>query len=153
MIETDEGFMLKRRARNLAVVVKRNGIRDVLIAGAFFLRREYLYHSPKIFWNRARPVRVHDGLTIDVLPGDVGIGRELRTFGVHEPILSRQLKVEVKPGQNVIDIGSNIGYFTLLLRQAVGSAGRVVAVEPSIENDEALRANLARERLRRTWTP
>jgi FkbM family methyltransferase len=143
MLKTDEGLMLKRRGKNVAALLRRNGPRDFLIACGYFGRRQLHYHSPRVLLNRGRPLRVHGGLSIDVLPDDAGIGRELKAFGVHEPILSRQLVKEIVPGQNVIDIGANIGYFTLLLRQAVGSDGRVVAIEPSRENHELLRRNLA----------
>ena len=36
----------------------------------------------------------------------------------------------VKPGQKVIDIGANIGLYTLLLAKLVGDDGRVIAFEP-----------------------
>lgn len=36
----------------------------------------------------------------------------------------------VKPGQRVIDIGANIGLYTLLLAKLVGADGRVIAFEP-----------------------
>ena len=39
----------------------------------------------------------------------------------------------VKPGDKVIDAGANIGFFTLLLSQLVGSDGSVMAFEPHPE--------------------
>jgi FkbM family methyltransferase len=42
-----------------------------------------------------------------------------------------------------VDLGANIGYFTLLLARAVGPGGRVVAFEPDPVNAELLRRNVA----------
>src|SRR3569833_1925065 len=135
--------MLSRRGRNLASLAKRNW-RDVLIAAVYFVRREKMLKSPQHVLHRGRSVSVHGGLQLRLLAGDNGIARELRAFGIHEPILSEELAREVRPGETVVDIGANIGYYTLLLRQAVGSEGRVVAIEPSRANYDLLRENLDR---------
>ena len=47
-----------------------------------------------------------------------------------------------RPGSTAIDIGANVGIFTVPLALAVGSEGRVVAVEPSPENVEQLEHNI-----------
>ncbi len=46
------------------------------------------------------------------------------------------------PGMTVVDVGANIGYYLLLFEQAVGSTGKVVCSEPSVENLPELRANI-----------
>jgi FkbM family methyltransferase len=38
----------------------------------------------------------------------------------------------IKPGMQVIDVGANYGYYTLLFADTVTSTGRVLAVEPNI---------------------
>jgi FkbM family methyltransferase len=48
----------------------------------------------------------------------------------------------LRPGMNVIDIGANIGYFTALAARAVGSEGRVLAVEADPETFRLLRINV-----------
>jgi FkbM family methyltransferase len=40
----------------------------------------------------------------------------------------------VKPGMTVLDIGANIGFYTVLLARLVGSKGRVFSFEPDPEN-------------------
>ena len=52
------------------------------------------------------------------------------------------LKAHVGPGQTAIDLGANIGYFTLLLAQLVGQDGQVVAFEPDPENFQLLERNV-----------
>lgn len=49
----------------------------------------------------------------------------------------------VQPGQTVIDIGANIGLYTLKAASLTGASGRVIAVEPGEEASRQLRANLA----------
>ena len=48
-----------------------------------------------------------------------------------------------KTGETVVDVGANIGYVTLLLARAVGSAGRVYSIEPMPDNLVELRRNVS----------
>ncbi|WP_315852070.1 FkbM family methyltransferase [Tautonia rosea] len=45
----------------------------------------------------------------------------------------------LQPGDLVVDIGANIGFFTLLAAQCVGASGRVLAFEPMPETNADLR--------------
>jgi len=47
------------------------------------------------------------------------------------------------PGQVVVDVGANVGYYALTAAVGVGSAGRVVAFEPGPATAERLRENAA----------
>jgi FkbM family methyltransferase len=58
----------------------------------------------------------------------------LLMFGMYEPYESELFREIVKPGMTVIDIGANIGYFTIIAARRVGRAGRVIAFEPEPEN-------------------
>ena len=62
------------------------------------------------------------------------IQRNLYYFGLWEPSLSAWIESRLSPGDVFVDVGANIGYFTLLAAQRVGPSGKVVAVEamPSI---------------------
>jgi hypothetical protein len=44
------------------------------------------------------------------------------------------------PGMNVVDVGANIGYYTLMFAQVVGPEGRIITIEPSPENLPELRS-------------
>jgi len=60
-----------------------------------------------------------------------------------EPGETRFFKETLRPGQVVLDVGANIGYFTLLFAQQVGPRGHVYAVEPEPRNFELLRRNIS----------
>jgi FkbM family methyltransferase len=49
----------------------------------------------------------------------------------------------VGPGDVVVDVGANIGYFALLSALLVGDAGKVVAIEANPKNVPLLAANVA----------
>jgi len=49
----------------------------------------------------------------------------------------------VEPGMRVLDVGANLGLYTVLLARRVGPAGRVVAFEPDPELCALLRENCA----------
>jgi FkbM family methyltransferase len=49
----------------------------------------------------------------------------------------------LRPGGSFLDIGANIGYFSLIAAGLVGAGGRVVAVEPIPRTSALLRANIA----------
>jgi FkbM family methyltransferase len=57
----------------------------------------------------------------------------------YETILFQELVTE---GMNVIDIGANIGYYTLLAAKLVGERGRVIAFEPEPQNYALLLRNI-----------
>jgi FkbM family methyltransferase len=50
--------------------------------------------------------------------------------GVHEPETTAYLKANVIPGSIAVDIGANVGYFTLIFASLVGASGKVFAFEP-----------------------
>lgn len=56
--------------------------------------------------------------------------------GKHEPLMRRLFLESLNPGARVIDLGANIGEYTVLAGRAVGPTGHVWAFEP---NPEALR--------------
>jgi len=51
-----------------------------------------------------------------------------------EPDVSAAIERILQPGWTVIDIGANVGYFTMLAASRIGSEGRVIAFEPGQAN-------------------
>lgn len=64
--------------------------------------------------------------------------------GEYEPQLTAYLRANLRPGMTFVDIGANVGYFSVLASRLVGEEGTVVAVEPAPDNVALLRANLWR---------
>ena len=71
----------------------------------------------------------HVQFQIDVT-GDVL--REMYWAGVMcEPRTTAWMLAHVQPNATVVDVGANVGYYTLLAARLVGPEGRVVAFEPN----------------------
>ncbi|MHC4403011.1 MAG: FkbM family methyltransferase [Planctomycetota bacterium] len=78
---------------------------------------------------------------------DNWMGREIVEHGVFEQITTRLLTDLVKPGDHVLDVGANIGYFTVLLARSAGPTGRVWAFEPVAGYRRSLEWHLERNEL------
>jgi FkbM family methyltransferase len=63
-------------------------------------------------------------------------------LGAHRQVAF--LQALVRPGDACLDIGANLGYFTLPLAKLAGPQGKVYAVEPVADFREVLQANLRR---------
>lgn len=61
---------------------------------------------------------------------------------IFEPVTTRFVRATLGPGQRALDVGANIGYFTLLFAGQVGPAGRVYAFEPDATNFSLLARNV-----------
>lgn len=72
-------------------------------------------------------------------------------FGLWEPQLTYWLREQLAPGDSFVDVGANIGYFSLLASQLVGESGRVTAIEASPTIFSALQRNLDRNRIRNVF--
>lgn len=61
--------------------------------------------------------------------------------GIFEPDETRTFLALLKPGDRVLDIGANIGYYTVLSASRVGPSGQIFSIEPDEENFKILYAN------------
>jgi len=106
---------------------------------------------------RGEAVTVPEPITgIDVVEVDTAIGSFIldRKDSLIRPAMEAQkgwgyeiatlLQKSLKPGMRFLDVGANIGYFSVLGSGLVGPSGSVVAVEPDPVNLQLLRANLWR---------
>jgi len=78
-----------------------------------------------------------------VSPQDKSIGKTILYKQEYEPPVTRLFKKHLKPGMGVLDLGANIGYFSLLAASLVGPTGFVQSWEPSPANVRALSASRA----------
>lgn len=74
---------------------------------------------------------------------DVGLSSHLLLDGYWEMWLTELLTDLVKPGMKVVDVGANLGYFSLLMSDLVGSTGQVHAFEPNTDLARRMMQSLA----------
>jgi FkbM family methyltransferase len=70
------------------------------------------------------------------------MGRALATGGIWEPYVVAELQRTLRPGDVCVDVGANLGYYTVLASKLVGPAGHVYALEPEAGTYDSLRGNL-----------
>lgn len=75
------------------------------------------------------PIKLNNGMTLFGFETDLFIAHSIAQTGYWEPELEAVIRRVVRPGDTVLDIGANIGYFTAILAECVGSSGAVHAVE------------------------
>jgi FkbM family methyltransferase len=68
-------------------------------------------------------------------------------YGLFEEAEIRYLCSKVKPESTVIDIGANVGLFTVALARKIEATGKVLSFEPLPSNISRLKQNLTRNRL------
>ncbi|WP_327190027.1 FkbM family methyltransferase [Streptomyces xinghaiensis] len=89
---------------------------------------------------RQRVVRARFGARFAVDTRDL-IQRYTYLFGVWEPHMTHWLRRRLRLGDTFVDVGANIGYYSVMASQLVGSEGRVVAVEASEQFHQRLLLN------------
>ncbi len=79
--------------------------------------------------NPVRLVHTH-GFDVCLDPSDMGVSPSIGVLGWHEMKTTELFIKLVGPGSTVVDIGANIGFFTLLAAKLVGNKGAVLSFEP-----------------------
>lgn len=107
--------------------------RTVLLVPPFgalivLLRLRLLLRGPVVVTATTR-----DGARLRCRPPDL-IQTYITLFGVWEPDLSALIEERLRPGDVFVDVGANIGYFSVMAGRRVGATGSVVAIDalPSI---------------------
>jgi FkbM family methyltransferase len=98
----------------------------------------------KILWRSFRnPFVVPwlDDLRLTLYPGNE-TSRSVFVTGRYEPNEFCLLSKILKPGMTFVDVGANMGLFTLYASRRVGSSGRVLAIEPSQREADLLKRNV-----------
>ncbi len=81
-----------------------------------------------------------DGFQIYAMPSDAAVGRHV-AVGEYEADVTAVFRRVLRPGMGVLDIGANIGWFTMLSASLVGPGGFVLAMEPNPANARLLEAS------------
>jgi FkbM family methyltransferase len=87
-----------------------------------------------------------DGLQLTLIPGNE-TSRSIFVTGRYEQNEFCLLARILKPGMTFIDIGANMGLYTLFAARRVGESGCAVAIEPSVREMEILRNNVEQNTL------
>lgn len=93
-------------------------------------------------------IKTHNGIFYLLPRGKVS--RELTLYGVFEKDETELIKNIIHEGDVVVDIGGNIGYYTLILSNIVGKRGKVFSFEPGLENFSILEKNIMANNLQNT---
>ncbi|MGE3809686.1 MAG: FkbM family methyltransferase [Gemmataceae bacterium] len=97
-------------------------------------------------WRRVRFYATHsvqvDGLTLYLNPDDVYLTQQLLEHGTYEETETNLVRRLLKPGDTFIDVGANIGWYTLIAARLVGPTGKVIAFEPEPTNFALLKKNV-----------
>lgn len=137
--------------------LRRRAPRRLLRGPLVRLPRSYFRHvrSPvgkPLLWRLAQHTwwletdeiaRTAFGATMHVNARDI-VGRYISYFGTWEPNLTAWLQATLRSGDVFVDVGANVGYFTLLASRLVGPTGTVVAIEAVPSTAALLRENVAR---------
>ncbi|QDP41274.1 FkbM family methyltransferase [Radiobacillus deserti] len=83
------------------------------------------------------------GIRMLAYADDLSLTPDLVFNGAFEIPLTQYLASNVNQGDTVIDIGANIGYFTLLFGKLTGTNGKIVAYEANKRNFSLLQENTA----------
>lgn len=100
----------------------------------FYARRRLAYSLAAAFapasLERPRLVRLRrSGILIEILPRRY-VGQSIFLYGVWEIVGTRLMELLLRPGMSFIDVGANVGYYSLLAAKCVGPQGRVISFEP-----------------------
>ena len=78
---------------------------------------------------------------------DISVAKKLIRKGSYEPQWTSWFQRAISPGMRIVDIGANLGYYTVLFGTLTGHTGTVVACEPDPDNRELLTRNVDAHRL------
>ena len=83
------------------------------------------------------------GFRYDAPSASEPVAFHLLISGAYEPEMVDFMRAQLLPGDVFVDVGANIGVYTLPCARAVGPEGRVLAIEASLTVIDCLRRNIA----------
>lgn len=145
---------MRQNIKRAAEVYRTEGLRSLIIRSHRYLDYRLRDHRATVMWfflRVARSRRVYEAkvgeFTLKLHPDDRGISKELALYHCHEPLATGYLKRFVGEQMIAVDVGGNIGYYTVHLSSLVGSKGTVIAIEPDERNCELLAVNIRKNDL------
>jgi len=83
-----------------------------------------------------------EGHRLYIHANDEGVSAQLLSSGIYDASEIEIFRREIREGDVCVDVGANIGYFTLLAARQCGMKGRVYAFEPDRDNFSLLEKNI-----------
>lgn len=133
--------LLVFRVFNLAVKpLREKGFGRFRPAGAIYryLARRLIPEQKRLVYVNGYKMFVH----MEEHKGIDGIAHQLLYEGSYERYTTALFEQLVSRGMSVVDVGANIGYYTLLAAKLVGEKGKVFAFEPEPRNYALLLKNI-----------
>ena len=100
----------------------------------------------RLFWWNKNVIEIQGSrMYVNLFDKDPSMRRTFRAYAinkVHEEFTTALFRKIVKEGDVVVDLGANIGYFTLLAAKLVGKKGKIYAFEPEPRNYQYLIRNI-----------
>jgi FkbM family methyltransferase len=133
-------LILGREPESEAVIEGHGRLADVaalrrrLLNCEEFARKNLVSGLPRV-WVAAPVMRGDRLMWIDLGDQFVSLGC---LFDSYEPAETRFVKTMLRPDDVFVDVGANVGWFTLLASTIVGEAGRIYAFEPRAETGDYL---------------
>lgn len=106
------------------------------------------YTVQRYFYRNEFAVQIIHDFKMKLNLRDPGISRTLLFINDREREHAYLLKKITRPGDTILDLGANIGYYALMESKLVGDTGRVIAVEPHPKNFALLTDNIVLNRSR-----
>ena len=101
-----------------------------------------IFTPSKIFKGVKKRVKLKDGIIYELIISDWVQGN-LYFVGKYEAAEIKFVKDNVTNGNVFIDIGANIGLYSLTASQSVKKSGKVIAFEPFLNNYKLFKNNIA----------
>lgn len=97
--------------------------------------------SPVLKFLGERAIVSAEGIRVYIDPTS-HLGREILETGTYEPETVRLFRENISPGDVVLDLGANEGFFSALAASLAGPEGCVIAVEPQSRLIDIVEINL-----------
>lgn len=138
-------------------IIKKNGILIGFIVFlkliASFIIRNIKWCFYKLFYHKFIKIKVskselflpmkNTGLDLS----ESSISKQLVLSKIREVESTKILRDIIKPGDVIVELGANIGYFVIIEAEKMQGKGKIIAIEPEPTNFEFLKKNISINKL------